>query len=47
MRVHYHLFEDALKILEKKSPEAATWFRENFPELHDRLSFGLDEVEIV
>lgn len=37
--------EMALEILEKKSPEAAQWFRVNCPSWMDHLTFGVGEVE--
>lgn len=47
-RKYVRVFKDeALRILEKKSPTAAAYFRKNFPQEHPRLSFGLDEVEII
>lgn len=39
--------EEALRALEKNSPAAAAWFRENLPERDLFLTFDLYEVEIV
>jgi len=37
----------ALEILEKKSPEAAQWFRVTCPSWMEHLTFGANEVETV
>jgi hypothetical protein len=39
--------EFALEILEKKSPEAAQWFRINCPPWMKHLTFGINEVKVV